>query len=92
MDDVGAPHAELVPGSPADEELRMIVKAATQPGRENEAMIRWSSPSVRFHQGLTPKELNSLEKEGICRCTCCSSGSEGFPYAGCGLPIIHNRF
>lgn len=92
MDDISAPHAELVPGSPADQKLRMIVEAATQPGRENEDLIRWSSPSVRFHPGLTPKELNGLEKEGIRRCRCCSSSSEGFPYAGCGLPIIHHRF
>eukprot|EP00210_Caulerpa_lentillifera_P000660 g637.t1 len=91
QDDIDAPHLELIMGSPADEELRRIVESATHPGNENESMVRWSSPVLRFHPDITLEESIELEREGIRRCKWSSITSEGFPYAGFGLPIIHHR-
>eukprot|EP00210_Caulerpa_lentillifera_P002182 g2096.t1 len=88
-DGVAAPHAELVPGSPADEELRSIVESATHPGTDEETLVRWCAPSVRLDHELTRVELAALESEGIRQCRTCSSTSDTAPYAAWGLPIIH---
>lgn len=89
-EDIMAPHAELIPDSPADLELRSIIQRATLPGREDETLVRWLPPNNRFRPDLTIEEVAALEREGIRHCRSCSASSERAPYAAWGVPIIHD--
>lgn len=69
-------HGELVPGSPADQELEKIVRRAARLGGKDDELVRWLPPGVRLKAEMTESERSALEEQGIRQCSKCREDPE----------------